>query len=279
MKFKDRLRELRKRSGLTQDELADKLNISRSTIAMYESGKREADFDTLFSIAEFFNESVGYLLGEASKVSLRIMHAIKNSGLSYGELSDMTKINKTTLHYYATEDASKCPIEQIAAIANATGVSVNFLLGFDNDKYPSPDITDDYITFPVIGEIAAGYNNIILEDWDGERIDIPKSYLSGHSKDDFFVLRVKGNSMYPLYHEGDKVLIFKQTTLNRSGEIGAILYDDDCATLKKVEYVTGEDWMLLLPLNPEYPPERIEGERLEHCRVIGIPRLLIREIN
>ena len=51
------------------------------------------------------------------------------------------------------------------------------------------------------------------------------------------------------------------------------------ATLKKVEYVLGEDWMKLIPINPEYQPKTIEGADLELCRVLGIPKLLIREIN
>ena len=48
--------------------------------------------------------------------------------------------------------------------------------------------------------------------------------------------------------------------------------------MKKVEYVTGEDWMKFLPLNPLYPPRTIEGADLEQCRVIGIPKVLIRDI-
>ena len=85
--------------------------------------------------------------------------------------------------------------------------------------------------------------------------------------------------MYPKYINGDKVLILKQSTLNRSGDIGAIMYDDELATLKKVEYVMGEDWLRLVPINPEYEPKTIQGENLEHCRIIGIPKLLIREID
>lgn len=84
--------------------------------------------------------------------------------------------------------------------------------------------------------------------------------------------------MYPMYQDGDRVLILKQSTLNHSGQVGAILYNDEFATLKKVEYVMGEDWMKLVPINPSYEPELIEGEALEHCRVIGIPKLLIRDI-
>ena len=86
------------------------------------------------------------------------------------------------------------------------------------------------------------------------------------------VLKVHGDSMYPLYQDGDTVLILKQTTLDRSGDIGAIIYEDECATLKKIE-------LRLVPLNPLYKPETIENEALEHCRVIGVPRLLIREID
>ena len=48
--------------------------------------------------------------------------------------------------------------------------------------------------------------------------------------------------------------------------------------MKKVEYVMGEDWMKLIPLNPQYPPKMIEGADLEQCEVIGVPRLLVREI-
>lgn len=171
-------------------------------------------------------------------------------------------------------------------LADKLGVSVDrFFVTLEDLEdagkldFTPPNITEDYTTFPVIGEVAAGYNSIAMEDWCGDTVDIPDSYLRGHSVSDFFVLKVRGDSMYPIYQDGDKVLILKQSTLNASGDIGVILYDDELATLKKVEYVQGEDWLRLIPLNPTYKPELIEGERVAHCRVIGIPRLLIREID
>lgn len=85
--------------------------------------------------------------------------------------------------------------------------------------------------------------------------------------------------MYPMYHEGDTVLIRKQPSLEKSGDIGAIMYDNECATLKKIEYVPGEDWLTLVPINPEYKPKTISGADLEQCRVLGVPWLLIRELN
>ena len=164
-------------------------------------------------------------------------------------------------------------------IADYFGVTVEYLRGEeDNKKTPSPNLTEDYTTFAVIGEVAAGYDHIAIEDWDGDTVDIPNSYLRGRRKDEFFVLRVKGDSMYPIYQDGDKVLVLRQSTLNHSGQVGVVIYDGNIGTLKKVEYVQGEDWMRLVPINPTYPPITIENCALEQCKVLGIPKLLIREI-
>jgi len=61
--FSERLKKLRKRSGLTQYELAKRLGMSRGKLANYEQGTREPDFDTLKMFANHFNVSTDYLLG------------------------------------------------------------------------------------------------------------------------------------------------------------------------------------------------------------------------
>lgn len=63
--FKEMLRYLRNRENLSQSELADRLGVSKSTISMYEVGKREPDFETLETIADFFNVDINFLLGKA----------------------------------------------------------------------------------------------------------------------------------------------------------------------------------------------------------------------
>lgn len=68
--FQNILKSLRKANGLTQDELAKILKISRSTIGMYENGSREPDYETLESIADFFNVDIDYLLGRTSKTTI-----------------------------------------------------------------------------------------------------------------------------------------------------------------------------------------------------------------
>lgn len=218
-----------------------------------------------------------------SDISQRLYELITNNNISYGELSKLTGIPKSALQRYATGETEKIPISRIEIMAKALHTTAAFIMGWESNDYnaklKSPEITNNTVTFPVIGEIAAGYDSIAIEDWSGETIEIPVEYLKGRKKEDFFVLSVKGDSMYPLYLNGDRVLILKQSTLNNSGDIGAILYDNDYATLKKVEYVNGENWLRLVPLNPEYQPKKIEGPELELCRVMGIPKLLIREID
>ena len=61
--FKDQLKLLRSQKGLSQAELANELNISPSTVGMWESGKREPrDYETLELIADYFNVNMEVLL-------------------------------------------------------------------------------------------------------------------------------------------------------------------------------------------------------------------------
>ena len=63
-----KLKELRQDRNITQGKLAEKLGLSRSTIAMYETGGSEPDLETLKDIASFFNVSVDYLMGREQKI-------------------------------------------------------------------------------------------------------------------------------------------------------------------------------------------------------------------
>lgn len=58
-----RLTELRHEKGLTQQEVAAGISVSRTTYAHYEIGRREPDIGTLSAIAKFFAVSTDYLLG------------------------------------------------------------------------------------------------------------------------------------------------------------------------------------------------------------------------
>ncbi|SHN66183.1 helix-turn-helix domain-containing protein [Desulfitobacterium chlororespirans] len=65
MTFSERLIYLRKRHALTQNELADLVQISRSALSLYEIGKREPDFVTLSRLSGYFGVTTDYLLGNS----------------------------------------------------------------------------------------------------------------------------------------------------------------------------------------------------------------------
>lgn len=62
-----RIRELRRQHGITMKEFGDKIGVSESTVSLYETGKRDPNFQTLLKIADFFDVSVDYLLGTHTK--------------------------------------------------------------------------------------------------------------------------------------------------------------------------------------------------------------------
>lgn len=67
MCFGKRLRDLRVHRGLSQEELGKILSLDKSTISLYESGKREPAQDTLQQIADYFKVSLDYLMGRTDQ--------------------------------------------------------------------------------------------------------------------------------------------------------------------------------------------------------------------
>ncbi len=68
-KFSTIFKNLRINNGYTQQELANRLGVSRSAVGMYENGEREPDFETLEAIADFFNVDMDYLMGRSNKIT------------------------------------------------------------------------------------------------------------------------------------------------------------------------------------------------------------------
>lgn len=208
-------------------------------------------------------------------------------GLTLEEVGNAVGVGKSTVKKWESGFISNMKRDKISLLASAlkispvsliTGEIVEEDLADQPSPYPAPEITDDVVTFPVIGDVAAGYDQIAIEDWSGDTITIPRECLHGRPKSDYFVLTVSGDSMYPLYIDGDKVLVLKADTMDHSGQVGVIMYNGDNATLKRIEYADGEDWLRMVPINPYYQPKTVSGADLEQCRVIGIPRMLVREL-
>ena len=62
MEFCEKLQALRKNKGLTQEELAEALYVSRTAISKWESGKGYPSIDSLKAVSSFFGVSIDHLL-------------------------------------------------------------------------------------------------------------------------------------------------------------------------------------------------------------------------
>jgi len=97
--FGDRLKLLRTEKEITQKELAEMLNVSPSTVGMYERNQRDPDTATLSFLADYFEVSVDYLLDRTSYRQLytEVAEASEDylSGLDADEVDAVKSMIKT----------------------------------------------------------------------------------------------------------------------------------------------------------------------------------------
>lgn len=70
--FGKKLKELRKGAGMTQEELAKKLGVTKSVVSYYELHERTPSPDVLVSLAEIFHVTADYLLGIEHKKTIDV---------------------------------------------------------------------------------------------------------------------------------------------------------------------------------------------------------------
>ncbi|MFB5193174.1 helix-turn-helix domain-containing protein [Alicyclobacillus fastidiosus] len=85
MKFAERLTELRRNQGWTQEDVANLLGIARTTYAMYEQSRREPELKTICMLGDLYNVSIDYLLGRTDdptppKPATAVTDMIQGSG-------------------------------------------------------------------------------------------------------------------------------------------------------------------------------------------------------
>ena len=69
MTFAEKLKEARKEAGLSQEQLAERITVSRSAIAKWETDKGMPDVNNLKIISQLLGVSVDYLLDDVEKIS------------------------------------------------------------------------------------------------------------------------------------------------------------------------------------------------------------------
>lgn len=111
-------------------------------------------------------------------------------------------------------------------------------------------ISDNKQAFPLLGTVKAGYNYLASENIIGY-VSIDKQLSD---PENYFALKVIGDSMQPVLFEDDIVIIHRQNDIE-SGQVGIILIDGEEATIKKI--VKHEDYIELIAFNSYYPIKRL----------------------
>ena len=115
--FQVRLSELRQSFNLNQKEFAKIMGISPSTVAKYETGDREPDYETLIKFADFFGVSTDYLLGRSNNPQMtEIEIAIRGLPLETQKLLLDKNNTLPALDFIAEYIKSGIPLEELRDI-------------------------------------------------------------------------------------------------------------------------------------------------------------------
>lgn len=115
MTFADKLKELRKQKGISQEQLAEKIYVSRQAITKWESGNGIPDIENLIAISSLFNESLDSLLSEEK--SLISKHEFLYESRTEYDLDSPKKIDLKvgTAHEVIIEKTKDEKIQVLAA--------------------------------------------------------------------------------------------------------------------------------------------------------------------
>ena len=213
-------------------------------------------------------------------IASRLRAALELRGMKQAELVELTGIGKSSISTYLR--GSYIPKQKnIYKMAKALNVNEAWLMGEDVDPtrqnaYSEPS-DSSLVTIHYAGPVAAHFD--ATPDDAYEQRTIPAQWIGRRRPEDFFLATVSGDSMYPQFQDGDEILCLRCSDMGISGRIGIMLLGGDEATVKRIEYKPGEDWIDLIPINPEFKPRRIEGVDLEQCRVVGRVIKVIRTVD
>ncbi len=154
----------------------------------------------------------------------------------------------------------------VKPIADFFGLPVSYF--FEDGDAPVTAPVGDLITLRVVASVKAGYDGLMTEEYFSEQEQVPVSMLKGYPASECRLYTVRGDSMFPRILDGDKIIVHVQESVD-SGDTAIIIVNGDEGTVKRVEYRPNEDWLDLIPANPEYQRKHIEGADLEQCHVYG----------
>ena len=199
---------------------------------------------------------------EEHNLSLRAFAS--KCGLSYTYISMLEKNVD-----YRTGKPIAPTLESVKYISNAMGISIDNLLKIldDEQEFKMNEETPKYNSmidkkqvFPLLGTVRAGYNYLAQENWIGY-VNLDKEVSD---PENYFALKVTGDSMQPIMYEDDIVIVHKQNDVE-SGQVAIVIVDGEEATVKKL--IKYENHIELVAFNSYYPPKKLTKK--DDFKIIG----------
>lgn len=272
--IKDRIKELRKEYGYTQENLAQVLGLNaKSSIANYESGANYPSDDIKLKMCEVFDCSMDYLMGK-SEFKTKKEEVKHYSGISMGmEVATHIEKNIEAFSLAGINAEQALELIDIFSIGNSDAKEIKKKLSLfyeqfsENQRKIIEQLVENLLrkmliknideqkkeqekTFflcPIYGKISAGQPNWAEECLDGY-LPIDPTLMNINSPDECFFLRVNGQSMNKVIKNGAYALI-RKTDFVDDGEIAVVLVNGFDATLKK--FSKQGDFIVLEPMSDD----------------------------
>lgn len=246
MKFAYKLQELRKGSGMSQEEFAELLGVSRQSVSKWESGKGYPEIDKLIFISNYFNTSLDLLLKDTSNCEdsssiLKDSQSVKSSNSTPRKTIKLTKpedidnLNNQTTYIsepIPNKKKENYPIERVSISTNTQVRPIkNHTFGKKHKK----------INFSKIGQIVVGTilvasiiiplgmssrNNVDYEDSVAttfDAIDIEDNYISpAEEYDQYGVDWLDYGITWETLYDDDLTSTYEQKLLNDMDNISDI---------------------------------------------------------
>ena len=115
------IKELRKENNMTQEDLAEKMGITRGAIGLYEREDRKFNYETLNKLIDIFDVSADYLLGRIDKKNpvRTISEAIADNPELYNFWKELSKREELQLLFKQTRDLEPKEIKRIIRVIKA----------------------------------------------------------------------------------------------------------------------------------------------------------------
>lgn len=207
MTIGSRIKELREAANLTQEQLAQKVGVTKSAIGNYEQNISSPKETILYKLIETLKCDANYIFQD-------------------GMIASENKFKTTPLE--------KDIIKKYRVLDQHGKDAIDYILNLEYDRcVKEPSVKYQTVLKPSYQcGLSAGTGLYVFDDVPSEQVAVPIEY-----EDIDFVIGVSGDSMDPTFNDGDKVMIKKEEV--HTGEIGAFMVNGE-AYIKEL----GEDRLI-----------------------------------